>query len=156
MREEFMFSAIEEARAGMTSGEGGPFGAVVVMGDRIISRAHNTVLKDNDPTRHAEVKAISEAARKLGSYDLSGCEIYSTTEPCPMCFSAIHWARIQKVIFGTRISDVAELGFNELAIPAGKMKHYGGSAVDIEEGFLRAECEKLLKEWEDLPDKRTY
>ncbi|MFH1665403.1 MAG: deaminase, partial [Candidatus Omnitrophota bacterium] len=91
-----------------------------------------------------------------GTYDLSGCEIYSTTEPCPMCFSAIHWARIHKLIYGTSIDDVRKLGFNELTIPAARMKREGGSPVKMEPGFMRAECEQLLKFWETLPDKKVY
>lgn len=156
MNSEFMLAAIEEARKGSSSGEGGPFGAVVAKEGRIISSAHNSVLKDNDPTQHAEIKAISEAARKLGTYDLSGCDLYTTTEPCPMCFSAIHWARIGKVIYGTDIKDVKELGFNELTISVSEMKERGSSPVEIDSGFMRAECEDLLKFWESLPDKQVY
>ena len=156
MNSEFMLAAIEEARKGSSSGEGGPFGAVVAKEGRIISSAHNSVLKDNDPTQHAEIKAISEAARELGTYDLSGCDLYTTTEPCPMCFSAIHWARIGKVIYGTDIKDVKELGFNELTISVSEMKERGASPVEISSGFMRTECEDLLKFWESLPDKQVY
>jgi len=112
--EKFMTMAIEEAYAGVKAGHGGPFGAVVVKDGEVLSMAHNTVLEDNDPTQHAEIRAISFAARRLGTYDLTGCSIYSTTEPCPMCFSAIHWASIDRLIFGTDIDDVRKLGFNEL------------------------------------------
>ena len=99
----FMELAIEEAYVGVKAGQGGPFGAAVVKGEMVLAAAHNSVISDNDPTRHAEIKAISLAARKLGTYDLTGCEIYTTTEPCPMCFSAIHWARITRLVYGTRI-----------------------------------------------------
>ncbi|MDD3089540.1 MAG: nucleoside deaminase [Candidatus Omnitrophica bacterium] len=154
--EDLMLLAIEEARKGMTAGHGGPFGAVISMEGRIIASAHNTVLGDNDPTRHAEISAISLAARKLGDLDLSGCELYTTTEPCPMCFSAIHWAKISRIVFGTSIEDVRKRGFNELSIPVWTMKDLGGSPVRIEGGFMEPECEKLLEEWDSLPVKRVY
>jgi guanine deaminase len=152
----FMSIAIEEAQSGSGSGEGGPFGAVIVKGDEVLAKAYNSVLGDNDPTRHAEIKAISAASAKLGTYDLSGCEIYSTTEPCPMCFSAIHWAKIGRVIYGTGIEDVRKLGFNELTISASEMKKKGGSPVDVVGDFMRAECEELLKFWSGLPGKKVY
>ena len=109
---EFLALALEEARAGIENDDGGPFGAVVVRNGVVISKAHNEVLKRNDPTAHAEILAIREASAILGRYDLSTCEIYSTSEPCPMCFSAIFWARIKRLIFGTTRKDVAEIGFD--------------------------------------------
>ena len=145
-----------EAYKGIESADGGPFGAVVIKGAEVIFKAHSTVIKDNDPTHHAEINAISSASNVLGTYDLSGCILYSTTEPCPMCFSAVHWARIDKVVYGTKIRDVKELGFNELAIPASKMKTEGASEVEIEEGFMLNECEKLLRFWDGFADKVTY
>jgi len=154
--EKFMSGAIKEAYQGIKSGDGGPFGVVIIKGVELIAKSHNTVIGDNDPTHHAEINAISTASKILGAYDLSGCTLYSTTEPCPMCFSAIHWARIDKVVYGTKIEDVKDLGFNELSIPALKMKTEGGSEVEIEEGFMFAECVKLLRFWEALPDKCTY
>jgi len=154
--ERFMRQAIEEAYNGVNKGHGGPFGAVVAREGEMISVAHNTVLGDGDPTQHAEMRAISMAAKKLGNFDLSGCEIYSTTEPCPMCFSAIHWARLDRLIFGTYIDDVFKLGFNELGISAITMKDKGASPVQIEDGFMRDECAKLLEYWDSLPDKRVY
>ncbi len=111
-----MRRALDEARAHLPAIDGGPFGACLVRGDEVLAVAHNTVLKDLDPTCHGEITAIRLAALKLQSYDLSGCEIYSTTEPCPMCFAAIHWARLGRVIYGTAIGEVAQLGFNELTI----------------------------------------
>ncbi|MFH1553212.1 MAG: nucleoside deaminase [Candidatus Omnitrophota bacterium] len=154
--ERVMSMAIEEASGGMEDGHGGPFGAVVIRGEEILAVAHNTVLKDKDPTRHAEITAISIAAKKCGTYDLSGCVIYSTTEPCSMCFSAIHWAKIDRLIYGTDIEDARRLGFNELMIPSARMKEEGRSTVDIRGGFMRRECEELLKRWESLPDKKVY
>ncbi len=154
--EKFMRVALDEAHAGVDGGDGGPFGAVIVKNEKIIAQAHNTVLKDHDPTQHAEIKAISEASRKLGNHDLSGCEIYTTTEPCTMCFSAIHWAKIDRLIYGTTINDVQRLGFNELPIPAEKMKELASSPVKIESGFMKDECLKLLDHWKSLPEKKTY
>ncbi|MDD5633758.1 MAG: nucleoside deaminase [Candidatus Omnitrophica bacterium] len=153
----FMDLAIEEAYKGIKYGsEGGPFGAVITKDGLVLAMAHNTVLKNNDPTQHAEMNAISLASAKLGTYDLSGCVIYSTTEPCPMCFSAIHWAKIDRVVYGTGIDDVKTIGFNELTISAAQMKKQGASPVIVEGGFMYEECMELLKFWETLPNKKVY
>jgi guanine deaminase len=152
----FMAMAIEEARSGIESGHGGPFGAVVVCDGEVLARAHNRVLTDNDPTRHAEINAISLASVKRGTYDLSGCVLYSTTEPCPMCFAAIHWARMKRVVYGTDISDVRRLGFNELTIPCAWMKDKGGSSVEVVGDFMRPECGAVLDEWEAMSGKEVY
>jgi len=152
----FMLEAIAQAEQALPRAEGGPFGACIVRGDVIVARANNTVLRDNDATCHAEVNAIHLASRALGSFDLSGCTIYSTTEPCPMCFSAIHWARIDRIVYGTCIADVQRLGFNELAISNQQMRTLGGSHVLITQDFMRAECEELLASWPKLPGARPY
>lgn len=151
-----MIMAIDEAARGMSSGDGGPFGVVIAREGEVIARAHNTVLKDNNATHHAEILAISEASSKLKAFDLSGCTIYTTTEPCPMCFSAIHWARIDKIVYGTEISDVKALGFNELTISAQEMKERSGSRLNIISGFMLEECQELLKAWQAMPNKQTY
>ncbi len=117
----FMRRAIREARRNLSSPDGGPFGACIVKDGRIVAAARNTVLA-HDATCHAEVNAIRKASQKLGTFDLSDCEIYSTTEPCPMCFGAVHWARIGRVYYGTAIRDAARAGFHELAISNEKMK----------------------------------
>lgn len=148
--------ALREAHKGILKGNGGPFGAVIVKGRKVVALGHNQVLKTNNPTRHAEVCAISTASKKLGTPHLTGCEIYSTTEPCPMCFSAIHWARIDKVYYGTSIQDVARLGFNELSISNFTMKKLGKSPIAISNGILNKECIELLKCWKTLPHSRTY
>lgn len=153
---DHMKKALDAAREGVRSGHGGPFGAVIVKGGKIIAAAHNTILKYSDPTRHAEMNAISEASQNLGSHDLSGCIIYSTTEPCPMCFSACHWARISAVVYGTSINEVAELGFNELSVDTAHLKEHGNSDVNIYSGFMYEECRRILELWEDLPDTQTY
>jgi tRNA(Arg) A34 adenosine deaminase TadA len=148
--------AIRTACEGIKKSEGGPFGAVIVRGDQWIASAHNTVLKDHDATCHAEVNAIRRASKKLKRFDLSDCVIYSTTEPCSMCFSAIHWARISKVVFGTRIADVAKRGFNELAVSNRTLKRIGGSPVKLRGGFMRQECRELLSDWGRKEDKDVY
>ena len=154
--EKFMALAIEEAYSGIKEVHGGPFGAIIIKNGKVIGRSHNTVVRDNDPTHHAEINAISEASRNLGTYDLSGCSLYSTTEPCPMCFSAIHWARIERIVYGTEIDDVKRLGFNELTIPVSKMKTEGASGVEIEAGFMTQKCRELLIFWDTLPNKVIY
>jgi tRNA(Arg) A34 adenosine deaminase TadA len=155
-QKKWMELALRSASQGIKKSEGGPFGAVIVRGGRAIAVAHNTVLKNKDATCHAEVNAIRIASQKLKRFDLSDCVIYSTTEPCPMCFSAIHWARIARVVFGTSIADVAKRGFNELSISGKKMKREGKSPVSLRVGFMRKECLELLKAWDRNVDKRTY
>lgn len=151
----YMHLAIEEARKNIGTETGGPFGACIVKEGKVIGVARNTVLQ-NDATCHAEINAIRIASQALQSYDLSGCEIYSTTEPCPMCFSAIHWARIGKVYFGTSIDDVYRLGFNELRIPNVIMKELGRSRIKIEAGLLQKECMALLQDWARGSSPHTY
>ena len=148
--EGWMRRALAEARGNLARPDGGPFGACIVRGGRVVAVARNTVLARRDPTCHAEVNAIRLVARKLGTHDLSGCRIFSTTEPCPMCFAAIHWAGIDEVVFGTRIADVARLGFRELTISNRTMRRLGDSEVRIVAGVLRKECLELLREWEGL------
>jgi tRNA(Arg) A34 adenosine deaminase TadA len=150
-----MRKAIAEARKNLARPEGGPFGACIVKDGRVLSVARNTVLK-NDATCHAEVNAIREASKKLGTFDLTGCEIYSTTEPCPMCFGAIHWARIGTVIYGAAIRDAARAGFHELRISNAQMRALGRSKIAIVPGFMRAECLELFEAWLILPDRARY
>lgn len=154
--EHFMRLALGEAYRGIHKGEGGPFGACIVRDARVVAVAHNRVLKSLNPTLHAEVVAIGRAARRLGTHLLEGSTIYSTTEPCPMCFSAIHWARIGTVYFGTTVTDVKRLGFNELTISNVTLKRLGRSPMRLHPGLLRAECRKLLADWKALPNRRTY
>lgn len=153
---DFMRAAIKDAKCHCLNGVGGPFGACIVKNGKIITLGHNSVLADLDPTAHAEVNAIRSAAKILGSYDLSGCVIYSTTEPCPMCFSAIHWAKIDEIVYGTNIADVQRLGFNELEISNQHMKAEGKSPVTIIADFLRDECLTLLDDWKSQSKPITY
>ena len=154
--EAYMHMALREASRGMRKGQGGPFGACVVRDGVIVAVAHNRVLVSGNPTQHAEVVAIGKAAKQLGTHVLKGCTIYSTTEPCPMCFSAIHWAQIDRIVFGTGIADVKRLGFNELTLSNQTLKRLGRSPVRLFPGLLRDECRKLLRDWKALPTRRTY
>jgi len=145
-----MRRALAEARRNLRRGDGGPFGACILHGGRVLAAARNTVLARRDPTCHAEVNAIRLAARRLGSHELAGCTICSTTEPCPMCFSAIHWAGIGRIVYGTRIADVARLGFRELTLSNRTLRRLGGGTMLLVGGVLRQECLELLREWEGL------
>ena len=109
----WMQIAYNEATTGMLANDGGPFGAVIVKDDKIIAQAHNEVLKTNDPTAHAEVNAIRIASKKLDNFDLSGCILYTTCKPCPMCLGAIFWSRISTVYFGATEDDAARAGFDD-------------------------------------------
>ena len=143
---KFMEAAIDIALTGIKRGNS-PFGSCIVKGNRVIALAHNTVLTKKDATNHAEINTIRLACKKLKSHELEGCVIYSTTEPCPMCFAAIHWAKIDAVVCGTTIRDVKRLGFSELTIGDRHIKREGHSKVRIIEGFMRKECLDLLGQW---------
>ena len=148
--------AIEEALNGVELNHGGPFGACIMRNNEIIASAHNTVILEKDPTCHAEINAIRIASKKLKSFDLSNASIYSTTEPCPMCFSAIHWARIGVIIYGSTINDAKRIGFSELSISNKEMKSLGASKIKLFPCFLRNECKTLLREWDNLKNKVLY
>lgn len=110
---KFMQQAIKIAVEGVNQNHGGPFGAIVLKDGKIIAKAHNMVLKSNDPTAHAEVMAIRKASKKLGTFDLSDCELYTTCMPCPMCLGAIKWANIKTVYYGASSSDANKIGFRD-------------------------------------------
>ncbi|MCG3203377.1 MAG: Guanine deaminase [Elusimicrobia bacterium] len=152
---DFLNHAAKKALQGLRKGWGGPFGAVVVYKEKILATACNTVLKHQDPTCHAEINALRQAARKRLSFSLEGCVVYSTTEPCPMCFSALHWARINRVVYSTVIKDVHKLGFNELTISNQKMKQWGKSPLQLTR-IKNAACEELLQVWKSLEKKQVY
>lgn len=151
----FLGLAARQADRTMRRGEGGPFGAVIARGDRVIAVASNSVLKSHDPTCHAEINAIRLAARRLKSPFLTGLDIYSTTEPCPMCFSAIHWARIARVFYATTIADVKRLGFNELTVSNRSLKAMGKSPVKLARAASE-DCRALLRAFSALPRKKLY
>ena len=110
---KFMQMAINEARKGIRAGHGGPFGSVIVKDGEVVGKGHNRVVKNNDPTCHGEVAAIRAAGAKLGTFDLSGCEIYTTGEPCHMCLCACMWANIDKIYYGCTIADNDAIGFRD-------------------------------------------
>jgi tRNA(Arg) A34 adenosine deaminase TadA len=152
---EFMCLALREAEKNFSDMRGGPFGACIVKGNKVIAISRNTVLKQ-DATCHAEINAIRKASKKLRTYDLSGCWIYSTTEPCPMCFSAVHWSKINVLVYGNAIADAKSIGFNELPISSARMKKLGGSKLKISSGCMRDEANRLFKKWDRLPIKGFY
>lgn len=152
---KFMRLSIKEAARNLRKPDGGPFGACIVKGNKILAIARNKVLV-SDATAHAEINAIRAASKKLGSFDLSGSTIYSTTEPCPMCFSAIHWARIERIVYGSTIVDAQKIGFNELSIASKQMKALGKSRIKIIPEFLRDECLRLFRDWEKLKGRVLY
>lgn len=152
---ELMRMAIEKAREGVAAGQS-PFGACIARDGEMIACEHNRVWQTTDSTAHAEIVAIREACRKLGAIDLSRCTIYSTTEPCPMCFSAIHWARISRIVFGARIEDARRFGFNELGISNVDMKRFGGSPILVEGDFLRGEALALFEIWASRGGHKAY
>ena len=147
--------AIDKAREGMAAGQS-PFGAVIVRGGQLVSAAHNTVWRDTDPTAHAEVNCIRLAAKLLASISLQGCEMFTTCEPCPMCLSAIHWAKIDRVVFGAEICDATAAGFSELKMPAQGLAATAGSPLRVEGGLLTNECRELFQRWHQTPGKRLY
>jgi tRNA(Arg) A34 adenosine deaminase TadA len=152
---KFIQLAIEKAKEGIGKGQT-PFAACIVKDSKVISCAHNTVWKANDVTAHAEINAIRMACKKLNSIDLSGCTVYSTTEPCPMCFSACHWARISGIVYGTSINDSRKNGFNELSISNSKMKSIGQTDLEVVGSFARDECLELFEIWSHQKDKKPY
>ncbi len=150
---EMMKVAIKEAKEGIQKDDGGPFGAVIVKDGKIISSAHNEVLKSSDPTAHAEILAIQKASRVLKRFDLSDCELYTTSKPCPMCLGAIFWARIKKVYYGTSEDEVASIGFDDkrfYEIIRGEKE--GLELIQIE----HEESLRLLHAWQKKEDKRVY
>ena len=147
--------ALREAGKNLLDMRGGPFGACIIKDNKAIAISRNTVLKQ-DAACHAEINAIRKASKKLKTYDLSGCWIYSTTEPCPMCFSAIHWSKIDTLVYGNTIADAKRIGFNELPISSARMKKLGRSKLKIISGCMRAEVNQLFKKWDRLPNKKLY
>ena len=144
--EQFMILAIKKAEQGIMAGQT-PFGACIVKDDQVIACAHNVVWKTIDITAHAEIHAIRLACEELKTIDLSGCRIYSTCEPCPMCFSAIHWARIGEIFYGASIEDAEDAGFHELSISNIQMKDLGKSSVKVYDRILKRECCQLFDMW---------
>ena len=152
---EAMNQAIAACREGIRAGQS-PFGAAIFMDGLLIAAAHNTVRADNDPTAHAEVNALRKASRILKTYNLAGCTLVSTCEPCPMCLAATHWANVDRLRFGATIADAASAGFRELSIPAETMVAMGGSRLQVEGGLLVEDCRALFVEWKRGGHAQAY
>jgi guanine deaminase len=146
MPNAFMQEAIERAVENVRSGRGGPFAAVVVKERRIIAAGANCVTSTNDPTAHAEVIAIREACRVLGTFQLTGCEIYTSCEPCPMCLGAIYWARPERVYFGATAGDAAAAGFDDSFIYDELKRAHAERRIPLEPMMREAALEPFL-EW---------
>lgn len=153
--EAYMRLAMQKANQGIDAGQT-PFGACIVCKGSVVSCTHNTVFRDTDITAHAEIQALRTACARLGTIALQDCTIYSTCEPCPMCFSACHWAKIGAIVFGARIADAQQCGFSELTISNEEMKERGHSPVLLIPDFLREECVALFHRWQARPDRRLY
>ncbi|WP_183566143.1 nucleoside deaminase [Mucilaginibacter sp. SP1R1] len=153
--EKFMRIAIELSEYNVKQGMGGPFGAVIVKDGMILARSANRVVSTNDPTAHAEVSVIRLACQELGTHDLSGCEIYTSCEPCPMCLGAIYWAHIDKVYYANTKADAAEIGFDDHAI-------YGELETPMTKRklpfiqLLRDEALSAFKLWDTTENKTDY
>ena len=154
-KEKFMHEAIRLSIDMMRSGKGGPFGAVIIKNGEIIARGFNQVTSHNDPTAHAEVVAIREACKVLNTFQLTGCEIYTSCEPCPMCLGAIYWARPDKMYYANTKTDAANIGFDDDFI-------YKEIALPLSERNLkteqigRADALKAFEEWAQKKDKIEY
>jgi guanine deaminase len=154
-KEEFMREAIRLSELNVATGKGGPFGAIVVKDGRIIARGTNQVTATHDPTAHAEIIAIRNACRELESFQLEGCELYTSCEPCPMCLGAIYWARPAKVYFANTQSDAAAIGFDdgfiyqELALPHADRKL-------PQEQLLADEAREAFARWQQTENKTPY
>ncbi len=155
MDESFMREAISLAVEKMEAGEGGPFGAVIVKDGKIVGRGWNRVTSTNDPTAHAEVSAIRDACRSLGTYSLEGCEIYSSCEPCPMCLIALYWARLDALYYAATRQDAAAAGFDDAFF-------YEQVSLPEEERalpsrrLLREEALRAFRAWAEKEDKVEY
>ncbi len=147
--------AVEMARVGIQTGQS-PFGAIVVNKGQLVSKAHNTVWQDINPTAHAEVNAIRLAAKTLKSVDLKGCTVYTTCEPCPMCLAAIHWSNATRVVFGATIEMAASAGFRELFIPASTMVELGKSHLTVDRLENLPDAASLFQEWKSRGLSRSY
>jgi tRNA(Arg) A34 adenosine deaminase TadA len=153
--EYFMKRAIEMARKGMNTNAGGPFGCLIVRDDKIIAEEHNKVTSTNDPTAHAEIVAIRKACDTLGTFQLDDCILYTSCEPCPMCFGAIYWARPKMVFFACTKKDAAKVDFDDHFI-------YDELEKDIEDRnikfirMMRKEAVSVFREWAEKTDKTDY
>ncbi len=154
MTDQYLRQAIDIALQNVDEG-GGPFGAVIIREGEVIASSGNRVTLSNDPTAHAEVLAIREAARKLGTWDLSGCVLYTSCEPCPMCFGAIYWAHIDKVYYACTHEDARDAGFDDSHIYHELQREPARRAITMQQS-MRAEGLKVFIHWGENPDKKAY
>ena len=152
---EFMRMAIALSEQNVAQGLGGPFGAVIVKDNKVVSASANTVVPSNDPTAHAEVSAIRLACQELNTYNLEGCVIYTSCEPCPMCLGAIYWARIEKIYYGNNKSDAAAIGFDDQFIYEELDRPKEQRKLPVVE-MLRDEALGAFKAWETSVAKTHY
>ena len=154
MKNEFMKRAIELSIKSVNNG-GGPFGSVIVKGDKIIAEGSNKVTSNNDPTAHGEIVAVREACKKLNDFSLNGCELYSTCEPCPMCLSAIYWARIDKIYYANTREDARKIDFDDSLIYTELQKNIEKRKIPMIQ-ILRNEALKAFELWDKKKDKVKY
>lgn len=154
-KQKFMQEAVTAALKGMNNNEGGPFGCVVVKDGKIVGRGNNKVTSNNDPTAHAEVMAIRDACKNLNSFQLEGCEIYTSCEPCPMCFGAIYWARPDKVYYGCSQKDAADIDFDDEFIYKEIELPYEKRSIPFEQ-FARDIALEPFQKWDTKDDKTVY
>ncbi len=150
-----MREAIRLSRDKMRCGAGGPFGAVIVRKGKIIARGWNRVTSANDPTAHAEITAIRAACRKLKTFQLDGCELYTSCEPCPMCLSAIYWARLKMVFYANTRRDAARIQFDDNFIYGEVSRPVSRRKIPMNQ-LLRPEALKVFAEWKIKTDKIAY
>ena len=143
--------AVEEARRGIRAGHGGPFGSVIVKNGEVIASGHNMVVANHDPTCHGEVSAIREACKKLGTFDLTGCDIYTTGEPCPMCLGACLWANLGRIYYGATSLDIDTIGFRD-----DLFYKQLSNKQEILEQTGRELCLELFEEYENIQNKTAY
>lgn len=154
-QENYLQLAIQQSDKGMEEGHGGPFGCVIVKDGKVLVATHNKVLSTNDPTAHAEVVAIREACRMLNDFQLTGCELYASCEPCPMCMGAIYWARPGKVYFAATKKDAAEAGFDDSFIYEEMDVDYSDRKIPFINLPLEA-AKQVFEKWKAKTDKRLY
>lgn len=153
--QDFMGMACEEALLGILAGDGGPFGAVIVKDEKVIAAGHNSVFLNKDSTAHAEITAIRKAEQELGTHDLTGCELYTTCYPCPMCYGAIMWARISKVYYGSTPEEAADIGFDDKKFYEAISSPNINSTLSLINKSSK-ECSTLFEVWSKIDNKKMY
>lgn len=152
---ELMQLAIDKCREGIAAGQS-PFGCAIARDGEVLSATHNSVVATTDITAHAEVNALRAACLAVGDIFLEGAIVATTCEPCPMCMSALHWARVESVYYGASIADADDAGFNELQLPAAELLRIGGSQLKLVPGVKPVECRELFTQWLANPDRQPY